>query len=171
MRVAVLVSLLSAASVWAMSARVANVAELARRADLVVLGRAVASESFWREGRIMTRTTVVVDEVWNGDAQAGHTIDMLTLGGVVSNLGQQVSGSPVIACGERLALILAGTSAAGYFPLDLWQGVFRVAGATDQARVTRPAPEAARSGEAARAIPATLAALRQVVLEAVRAER
>jgi len=155
----------------AMSTRAAPLAELARRADLALVGHAVQSESFWREGRIFTRVTVLADEVWKGPGAAGRTVEVLTPGGRVGHLGQRVDGSTAVVVGERVALLLARTPDGAYVPLGLWQGVFRLAGEGAEALVARPVPPVRVVGNPPEAPPPSLAALRRLVLEADRAAR
>jgi len=155
----------------AMSTRVAPLAELARRADLCLVGRAVARETFWREGRIFTRVTVQAEEVWKGAAVPGQTVEVLTLGGVVGGLAQRVDGAVAIEVDERVALLLAREPAGAFVPLGLWQGVFRVAGEGPAAAVARPTPPVRLVGVVPEALPSSVSALRSAVLEAARAPR
>jgi hypothetical protein len=155
----------------AMSTRVASVAELVRRADLCLVGRAVARESFWREGRIFTRVTVQAEEVWKGGAAPGQTVEVLTLGGVVGALAQRVDGSVTVDVDERVALLLAREPGGAFVPLGLWQGVFRVDGQGPEAKVTRRVPAVRLVGAVPEVVPASVSALRRAVLEATRVER
>ncbi len=162
---------LAAAGAAAMSTRVAGLSELATRADLVVLGTATTRESFWSGGRILTRVRVTAEEVWSGDARPGDSVEVLTLGGEVGGIGQSVAGSVAVSPGERVALMLAGDAKRGFFPLGLWQGVVRVRGAGESARVERAVPDVRVVGELPASLPSTLAELRSAVLEAIRAKR
>jgi hypothetical protein len=155
-----------------------NLSELAQKADAIVVGHAVSRESFWRDGRIMTRVLVNADEVWSGNVAAGDTVEVLTLGGAVDDVAQRVDGAPVLRVGERLALMVAKDAMGAFHPMGLWQGVFRVNGDGKQAPIKRDSGTALRvisgTGTLSRALsvtPATLDALRTLVQEAVRASR
>lgn len=155
----------------AMSTRVSSLADLARRSDLALVGRAVSRESFWREGRILTRVTVQAEEVWKGGAVPGQTVEVLTLGGVVGGLAQRVDGAAAIEVDERVALLLAREPTGAFVPLGLWQGVFRVAGEGPAATVARPTPPVRLVGVLPEVLPSSVSALRGAVLEAARAAR
>jgi hypothetical protein len=150
----------------AMSTRVADLATLARRADLVVLGEALERESYWQEGRIYNRILLRTDEVWSGTPESA-TIEVITLGGVVANLAQHVEGAPVFTVGERVVLLLAREQAGRYFPVGLYQGVFRVTASGANTWVRRDSTRALVIGQAATPPMLSLAALRNLVFEAI----
>lgn len=154
----------------AMSTRVADLSALTRRADLIVVGQALERQSYWHEGRIYTSITVSTDEVWSGTPEAA-TIEVVTLGGVVDGIAQQVEGAPVFTVGERLVLVLAREQPGRYFPLGLWQGVFRVTTEGSDAWVRRDVtPALAIGGRAAAPLLLSLQALRALVHEAAGAQ-
>jgi hypothetical protein len=170
-RLAALALLVLPSLAAAMTTRVASLADLARRADLCLVGRAVARESFWREGRILTRVTVQAEEVWKGAAGPTQSVEVLTLGGVVGGLAQRVDGAVTVDVGERVALLLAREPGGAFVPLGLWQGVFRVTGEGPEAAVTRGVPSVRLVGALPEVVPPSVSALRSAVLEATRAAR
>ena len=99
--------------------------DLVKGADLVLLGTALDSESSWQGGRILTRVRVQVEEVWAGIAPATGIVEVVTLGGVVGDLGQMVSGEASIARHDRVVLFLARQNGV-FRVLGMAQGVFRV---------------------------------------------
>ncbi len=149
----------------ATSVRPLSIDDLARDATLVVVGHSDVGESHWQGGRIVTRTRVQVLETWVGGTTPGDVIEVTTLGGVVGEIGQMVSGAAPLYAGERLVLFLR---AAGerLVPIELGQGVFYVArGADGVDRVARH-KDADAASATARMLPSTLDELRQRTLEA-----
>ena len=101
-----------------------DVPELARKAELVVHGKVVSAESSWQDGRIVTRSTLRIDETLKGKHAA--KLQVLTLGGAVGDLAQNVPGEAALAPGEEVVLFLVKTSGA-LRVLGLAQGKFHVA--------------------------------------------
>jgi hypothetical protein len=99
-----------------------NHGELARAADVVVVGRVAEGAAAWRGTRIVTTHRVRVEATWRGKAAA--EIHVVTLGGVVGELGQHVAGEARLTEGERAVLYLVRDAAGDYHPVGLWQGVF-----------------------------------------------
>ena len=165
------VLLLPPAAADATTARLAGLTELVRGSELVVFGEATGRESFWQDGRIFTRVSIDVLEVWSGRAPDPATIEVFTLGGVVGDVGQRVDGMPVIAGGERVALLLARDSADRYHPVGMWQGVFHVVGEGDDPPIARSQVPVALVGPRSVSLPTTLSALRRAVSEVADARR
>ncbi len=171
MRVSVpfLVLLLGAATAWATATRVAPIDELARDAELVVLGSPVAEQSFWEGGRIFTGVELKVEDVWTGTAPATTSIQLVTLGGQVGELAQRVDGAAVLPLGSRVVAFLNRDSKGRYHPAGMWQGVFRVAddGADPVVARAHPVRVAPRDATSLR-MPERLSSLKRAVLEARR---
>ena len=111
---------------WATATRIAPVDELARDADLVVVGAPLTEETFWENGRIFTSVELRVDEVWAGEAPAASSVRVLTLGGQVGEFAQRVDGAAVLPVGARLVTFLVRDAQGRFHPQGMWQGVFRV---------------------------------------------
>ncbi len=148
----------------------ASLPELVAGADLVVLGTAGTPASEWDGGRIVTRVPVTVEEVWAGDAPA-TVVEVVTLGGVVGEIGQTVSGAPRLRRGERVVLCLRQREGR-LRVVEMTQGAFFVVGP--------PAPDPAirrRSfglrllGPEVAPVPERLRALERAVKEADHARR
>lgn len=116
-----------AASLALASGRPVTVTDLARRADVVVVGRVAHAESGWDATRTTIATTVevVVDETWKG----GVTEDRVQVrhpGGRADGVESVVAEAPAFAPGERVLLFLARTPDDRLRVLWLWQGKFSV---------------------------------------------
>jgi hypothetical protein len=99
-------------------------------ANLVVRGTVDhASCRLTDTGRIVTDTVVRVDEALAGDA-GGDTVVVTTLGGVIGDRGQRVSGSPMLQAGDEVVLFLRRpgpvSSVSRTSVVGLAQGAFHV---------------------------------------------
>lgn len=83
-----------------------SVEAVARDADAVVRGRVVASAArFGASGRrIVTESTVEVDEAWKG--APARRVTVVTPGGRVGDLAQRTEGAAALAPGEEVVLFL-----------------------------------------------------------------
>jgi|GEM_PF-6808573 len=125
--VVLLLVVLVAAPAHAAVGRYLSLGDTAARAQLVVEGRVVASESrddaAWH--RFVTLVTVKVDRPWRGQAT---TIQVLLLGGEVGDRVQLVPGEASLAVGERVLLFLEPIPGREQLrPVGMRQGVFRPA--------------------------------------------
>ena len=162
---------------YATTARMLNFSELVNSANTVVLtGQVVGSGSFWQGTRIYTLVQVKVDETWVGKQPKSALIDVLTLGGVVGDIGQHVDGAAVLPTERQLVLHLHQAASGEYVPLGMAQGVWVVESqklpAKEQAKVTRINTDrliAKSIGNQAMRVPTTLGELKKVVLEAYHA--
>jgi len=98
--------------------------ELVQRADLIVQGEAVRSESGWEDGKIITRTVVRVKETLKGAAVKELTFRHV--GGVVNGIGQILHGEATLAAGEEAVLFLRALGGGEYRAVGMAQGKFRV---------------------------------------------
>lgn len=149
----------------ATTARRASLTELVHGSDLVLLGTTEEQESFWDGGRIYTRSTVRVEEVWAGTAPKGETVDVLTLGGVVGDLGQRVSGVAKLPVGGRVVLFLQSDKRGRYRTLGMSQGVTHVVDdGTSDPRIERSTGGLRMVGDMpSETFPTSLSALRLAV--------
>lgn len=80
--------------------------DLVDKSDLVVVGIPKSRVSRWEGGRIITYTTVAVDQAIGGDAKAGGSVVVRTYGGVVDGIGQITHGEAVLKPGAPVLLFL-----------------------------------------------------------------
>ncbi len=106
-----------------------SLAQLVSRADAVVRGRVVRSQSWQDEdgGRIFTRHFVEVSATYRG--QPRELVEVVTLGGEVDSIGigQLVPGEAKLVQGEEVVLCLRKTGGE-YRPLGMAMGKFAVDG-------------------------------------------
>ncbi len=108
---------------------------LVGQAHAIAVGRVVAVQPRWRDGRrgIETALTVDVEQYLKGDL--GKTITLAVPGGQLGRYRSVMPGAPVFAEGEDLVLFLAADAPSGAHVLGLGQGVFRIM--TDRASGSR----------------------------------
>ena len=107
-----------------------SVEDMTTRSAIVVRGKVLASRPSWNadKSRIYTRTEV---EVLEGYAQKGENaakIFVRTLGGVVGDVGMNVSGAARFHQGEEVVLFLrkSPVAATDYQVVGMAQGKYRV---------------------------------------------
>ena len=169
MRLALIVAMLILpAQASASSARQASLTELVELSTDIVVGQVETRESFWDKQRIYTKHLVSVQETWFGK-QSEKTIEVLTLGGVVGNLGQSVDGSPKLEQGQQVLLFMARDAKAGLHPIGLSQGVFYLGAQTPKGQLAyRDLDAFGFINDTAASFPRTLEELRVRVKEVLR---
>jgi len=112
-----------------------GLSDLVSRAELVVEGRCVASETLLDDrGLVLTRTMLQVEPGLRG-AAAGELVSWLQPGGELGGQGLVVPGLPALRPGERALLFLTAPTSAGVrVPVGLAQGLHREEQAADGAR-------------------------------------
>ena len=102
--------------------------ELVRQADHVVAVTALSEVSHLDHlDRIVTDTTVRVDESFRGGAPVGATLVLRKLGGVLGDLGLHVEGEASVGPGERVLLFARAFPADGVVrPVGMSQGVLPI---------------------------------------------
>jgi hypothetical protein len=102
-----------------------TVEDLARRADLVVIGEvtSVASEFHATRSRIVTRVDVRVSETLKGKAGA-NPLQLRQPGGRVGEMTSEVAGAARFVAGERILLFLTRGSDGALGVVGLFQGKF-----------------------------------------------
>lgn len=99
--------------------------ELVQRADRIALVRVLSQATEYdSRGRIVTRVRVRVEEGLLA-ANAGDELDVVSLGGIIGDLGMQIAGEPSFEDGER-ALVFVRHINGIYRPIGMSQGVFPV---------------------------------------------
>jgi MYXO-CTERM domain-containing protein len=101
--------------------------ELVTHADKIVMVEVVGHRSEFQGGIIWTRTRVrVTDCLEDGDCVQGDEVVVATPGGVVGDIGQEVSGVSHPQMGQSLVLFLRKGAGNIYRPVGMAQGVLRV---------------------------------------------
>ena len=160
--------------------RLLGLPELLARADVVAVATVESAVSSWVGGRIVTDSTLRLDEPLRGGA-GGDSVAVRTLGGEVGGIGQRVFGEPSFRPGARYLVFLERFPGADdpprFRPVGMAQGALPVLDTPDGPRVA-PAPDppqwfvpsAAASVApwlaAARPLDAVLAELRAALAEA-----
>jgi hypothetical protein len=95
-------------------------------ARAIAVGRVVALEARWNDGRhgIETLVTVEVEQYLKGDL--GTAVTVRTPGGQIGPYLSMMPGAPRFAEGDEVVLFLAGSGPALPHVLGLGQGVFRI---------------------------------------------
>lgn len=100
--------------------------DLGRDASVVVEGTVQSSRSYWNPAgtKILTETTVAVQSTYKG--QAGATVQVLQLGGVVGHVRQSVAGALSWKPGEEVVLFLEQMPGGAHRVSGFSQGKFHV---------------------------------------------
>jgi len=108
---------------------------LVGQAHAIAVGRVVAVEPRWREGRrgIETALTLAVDQYLKGDL--GRTVTLSVPGGQMGRYRSVMPGAPAFTEGEEVVLFLTADATRAAHVLGLGQGVFRIM--TDRVRGER----------------------------------
>jgi hypothetical protein len=99
--------------------------ELVERATSVAVVRAIESKSVWEEGRIMTYTRVRVEDPIAG-ASLGTEAWIVTRGGIVGDVGQQVDGEPVLQTNESSLVFLLSRNSTSQWVVERGQGQYGI---------------------------------------------
>ena len=135
-RLWLLLCALVAAPATAALVRPLGVDALVERASVIALGTVSASNSQWREGRVVTTVRLRVERAVKGEA--ADEVTLVTLGGTVDGIGQRVSGAPVFAVGEQVVVFLEPVGkAAELRVVGMAQGKLRVEPDLTGGRVVR----------------------------------
>ncbi len=102
--------------------------ELTQKADRIVLGRVLFSESFLHQnGQIWTWHRVAVDQEIRGRAPDEQELIIETLGGQIGDIGMRVEGEATFSVGERVLVFASGGGPYSAFrTVGMAQGVMRV---------------------------------------------
>ncbi len=119
--------LLAASSAHATIVLPMDVEALTRRSDLVVRGRALSVQPAWSSDGRRIQTTVRVEVASSLKGQAPKVVEIVTPGGVVGEIGQQVSGAPQFAPGEQVIVFLEKVPQVARFQVaGMAQGKFEL---------------------------------------------
>jgi len=124
---------LTLAVAWATSAGATSMMPLdlkglMSRADRVVLGTVVSSESRWTAAHdaIYTDSVVRVERAYKGALKAGQTVTVRREGGSVDGIGMRVYGAAALEPGDEAVLFLEQRGGATWV-VGMSQGKWRVA--------------------------------------------
>jgi hypothetical protein len=123
------VLLLAALSTNAIAQQKAVSAEdLARHADLVVVGRVADMKSEWAEGktRIVTRVTLDVREHLKAGNTASKTVTIWTLGGEIGEVGELYTHVPTFQPNENVVVFLQKYGSQDYVVAAGTQGKYNI---------------------------------------------
>lgn len=140
-RTGLLLVLVAAAIVPARAAlaRSLRLEELVSHSTNVVVGHCTSAEARWNDDhtQIVTVARYDVADDLKGDLRG--SVDVVTLGGEVGDVGMYVSGMPTFSAGDDSVLFLTAGD-AGYEVVGMSQGKFKVAFATPSSSpvVVRP---------------------------------
>lgn len=120
-----LVILFLAGSSYATTVQRLGLEDLVKRANTIVVGRVTNSRTYWNSNRklIFTNYTIQVDESIKG--QAGHSLEVTTIGGKIGDVELHVAGMPAFQNGES-AVVFVEQSGGFQTVLGLSQGKFTV---------------------------------------------
>lgn len=80
--------------------------ELDRKADYIVIGTVIGQQSSKQETKIVTDTTIAVDDVLKGENEDLTKMVVKESGGIVGDIMMVVPGSPRFEKGEQVALFV-----------------------------------------------------------------
>lgn len=112
-----------------------DVEELARHADVVVVGQVEETTTAWAQGRptIYTHARVRVLQVIAGDVKADTVLHVVQLGGEIDGFRQHLGGAPTFKVGEQSVWFLepritgSGERVADHWLVTgLFQGKFQI---------------------------------------------
>ena len=108
--------------------RAVSADDLARRADVVVVGRVADMQSEWAEGktRIVTRVTLDVREYLKGGDGASRTVTIWTLGGEIGEVGELYTHAPTFQPNENVVVFLQKNVAEDYVVAAGTQGKYNI---------------------------------------------
>jgi len=162
----------------ASTARRASLPELVKHSSIVVVGTVASQSSAWEETRIYTTSELLLEEIWyqGGTADPAKlklaektpAILVKTLGGVVGEIGQTVSGSPKLIRGHSYVLFLTGSPQDSFYIVGLSQGAFETQG--DQLKPLSQLRETKLLGPN-QAIPKSRIKLREAIIHSIRSKK
>lgn len=144
-------------TLFATTVRPLSLGELHQEAERVVVARVLESRGFWVGTRIFTEHRVERVEALRGVLPKQFRI--MTLGGVVGDLGQRVEGAPLLRRNRTYVFFLKEMGGGDFYrPIGLWQGVAEVTSesgrlqprASGATRLTLPLPQFPESLQALR---------------------
>lgn len=140
-------ALVAVADVSGATTQLLGIAELATRAELVVLGTVAAVESQWNADRtlIETRVDIQVAATPRGEPRP-DLVSLWEPGGRVGTLAAEIAGTPRFSPGERVLLFLRRGRDGRLHVVERFQGKFSIErdAASGQERAVRRVPDTGR---------------------------
>ncbi|MBP1649260.1 MAG: hypothetical protein H6Q30_2705 [Bacteroidetes bacterium] len=105
-----------------------TVDELTKQADVVAVGRVTALKSEWDEGktRIITRVTLTVDEYLKEGTERSKTVNIVTLGGEIGDVGEMYTHVPTFRQSENVVVFLRKDNRGDYRVSGGTQGKYSI---------------------------------------------
>ena len=102
--------------------------ELARRAEVIAVGRVADLKSEWVDGnsRIITRVTLAVSEYLKGGDGAAKNVTIVTLGGEIGEVGELYTHVATFRPNENVIVFLEKKDAADYVVSGGTQGKYNI---------------------------------------------
>ncbi len=108
--------------------------QLIEASDRIVVGEVESTEAFVRDGRVLTRIVVDVEDVWKGEST--DEVEIIHLGGRTEKLATRVHGMPHFSVGERALLFLEQPKGHEHFVVTgLSQGKYAIDGDGEDAKI------------------------------------
>lgn len=108
--------------------RAMTLTELVGQSRLAVLGTPTGAQSMWEtlggRRRIVTYTTLQVEDLLDDRAPESSTVAVRTLGGQVGDIGQIVHGEADLAIGNRASVFLSPVTSGVYAVTGMAQGLY-----------------------------------------------
>jgi len=107
------------------SHRVPSIERLTKRADVIIIGKVLLTQSEWNTTRtaISTRIDLQVQEVFKGSV-SGEQLSFYQLGGKVGEIASSISGVPSFERGETVLLFLSRRKDGTLGVVGLFHGRF-----------------------------------------------
>lgn len=143
---AILTALVAPAGVSGATTQLLGIAELATRAELVVLGTVGAVESQWNADRTLIETRVDVRVTATPRGEPRPDVSLWEPGGRVGTLAAEIAGTPRFSPGERVLLFLRRGRDGRLHVVERFQGKFSIErdAASGQERAVRRIPDTGR---------------------------
>jgi hypothetical protein len=100
--------------------------DLVQKSGRIIVGKCISSESRWndRNTLILTTARFAVSEPLKGSSDG--FVNVVTVGGTLDGITQEVSGMPVFEPEEEVLLFLEPSKNGQWQPLGMSQGKFRI---------------------------------------------
>ena len=115
-----------------------TVDELTKQADVVAVGRVTALKSEWDEGktRIITRVTLTVDEYLKEGTERSKTVNIVTLGGEIGDVGEMYTHVPTFRQSENVVVFLRKDDRGDYRVAGGTQGKYSIERDSESGKIT-----------------------------------
>jgi hypothetical protein len=115
--------------------------DLVRDSSAVCVFTGLEQKSAWEDGRIYTRTRARCDQPLAGEVKQGQEVWIRTMGGIVGDVGQAVSGEATFGVGHTSIAFLHAASAGAYEVTGRAQGHFPLTKDVDKQKRALRSPD------------------------------